>query len=114
MFKFYKNKKTRHPSISIRTKDKTKWSNMPISHSKTKGDANLIIDDPHPLAKKGDVVYIRLYIRKDKRGVKGHPYREYVLTRASEKALKRYLRRKYKKDDVKLDGLSPAIYSNII
>jgi len=34
--KIYRNKKTRHPSISIRQKDKTKWHNMPMSHSKPK------------------------------------------------------------------------------
>ena len=97
MFKFYKNRITRHPSVSIKTKDKTRWSNMPMSHSKTKGDSNIEVDDPHPKAKKGEKAYIRLYVRLDKKGVKGHPYKEYVLSKSSELAIKRYLKRRYKK-----------------
>ena len=70
MFKFYKNKKTHHPSISIRQRDKRKWHNIPISHSKPKNDTFIQIDDPHPKAKQNDKSYIRKYIRIDKRGVK--------------------------------------------
>lgn len=49
--KIYRNKKTRHPSISIRQKDKTKWHNMPMSHSKPKHLSYIKINDPHPYAK---------------------------------------------------------------
>ena len=68
MFKFYKNKKTHHPSISIRQKDKRKWHNIPISHSKPKNDTFIQIDDPRPKAKQNDKSYIRKYIRIDKHG----------------------------------------------
>ena len=97
MFKFYKNKKTHHPSISIRQKDKRKWHNIPISHSKPKNDTFIQIDDPRPKAKQNDKSYIRKYIRIDKHGVKGHPYREYILSKKSEQLIKQYLKQRNKK-----------------
>lgn len=100
-FKFYKNKKTKHPSISVKQRNKTKWFNMPLTHEKPK-DSYIKVVDPHPKNKKKRISeqnysYIRLYIRTDKKGIKGHPYREYKLTKKEEREIKEYLSRKYKK-----------------
>ena len=97
MFKIYKNKKTNHPSVSIRQRNRRYWWNMPMTHSRPTKDTSLEIDDPHPKAKKGSKSYIRRYIRKDKRKIRGHRYRDYVLSKESEKIIKRYLKEKYKK-----------------
>lgn len=100
MFKFYYNKKVRHPSISIRQKKDGFWHNMPLTHEKPLNDSYIKIIDPHPMnkiRKQKESSFIRKYIRVDKRGVKGHPYREYVLTKKEEKNLKLYLKNKYKK-----------------
>ena len=70
---------------------------MPITHSKPTKDTSLEIDDPHPKATKRSKSYIRRYVRRDKRKVRGHPYREYVLSKQSERIIKRYLKEKYKK-----------------
>ena len=70
---------------------------MPISHSKPQKDASLEIDDPHPKSKSGSKSYVRCFIRKDRRTIRGHPYREYALSKRSEKIIKSYLKRKYKK-----------------
>ena len=70
---------------------------MPMAHSKPAKDTSLVIDDPHPRAKKGSKTYVRRYIRKDKRKIRGHPYRECVLSKKSEKTIKNYLKEKYKK-----------------
>ena len=97
MFRFYKNKKINHPSISIRQRDKRKWHNLPISHSKPKNDTFIVINDPHPKAKQHDKSYVRRYLRIDKRGVKGHPYKEYRLSKKSEQLIKKYLKDRCKK-----------------
>ena len=97
MFKIYKNKKTRHPSISLKQKDRSKWHNMPMTHEKPKGDTSLTIDDPHPKAVAGDKSYVRRFVRKDNQKIKGHRYKEYVLSETSEQTIKDYLKRKYKK-----------------
>lgn len=96
-FKIYKNKKTNHPSVSLRQKDKSKWFNLPMSHSKPSNDAYLEIDDPNPNSPKNSKTFIRKYVRKDKIGVKGHIYNKYVLSTKSENNIKQYLRNKYKK-----------------
>ena len=97
MFKIYHNKKTGHPSLSIRHKDKIFWYNLSFSHSRPKNDSFIIIKDPHPKSKRGKVVYVRRYIRKDKRRIKGFLYRKYRLTDDSERLIKEYLKNKYKK-----------------
>ena len=95
-FKFYLNKKTRHPSISLKQRDRKRWHNISISHSKPH-DASIEINDPHPKANKDSRVYAQRYIRKDKKGVRGHPFREYKLNDLSEHKIKKYLKQKYKK-----------------
>ncbi len=97
MFKIYFNKKTKHPALSIKQKDKKHWFNMSFSHTKSKNDSCLVIHDPHPNAIKGSVVYARRYIRKDKKGVKGFKYKKYRLDKESESLIKQYLHQKYKK-----------------
>lgn len=106
--KIYRNKKTRHPSISIRQKDKTKWHNMPMSHSKPKHLSYIKINDPHPYAKTGNKTFVRKYIRKDKKGVRGFLYKDYRLSIEDELKIKSYLKQKYKKDDVKHEGIKPS------
>ena len=96
MFKIYKNKKVRHPSISLKSKDKKKWYNLPISHEKAKNDSNMEIDDPSQNIRTVKV-YVRKYVRKDKKGVKGHRYIKYRLNNESELLIKNYLKEKYKK-----------------
>ena len=100
MFKFYYNKKIRHPSISIRQKNNSFWHNIPLTHEKPKNDSYIEIIDPHPTNKKmrqKKSSYLRKYIRIDKRGVKGHPYCEYILSKKEERTIKIYLKKKYKK-----------------
>lgn len=96
-FKIYKNRKTRHPSISIKQNNPCAWHNMPITHSRPKHKSSLEISDPHPLAKPNAKSYVRCYVRKDKKKIKGHPYKEYVLSKESETKIKNYLKSKYKK-----------------
>ena len=97
-FKFYKNKKNNHPAISIRQNHNNFWYNMPLTHEKIHNDSYFEIKDPHPKnTKRNKRSYIRKYVRVDKRGVKGHPYREYVLSKKDEIKIKLYLKNKYKK-----------------
>ena len=97
MFKFYNNRKTRHPSISIKCNKKHIWRNMPISHSKPSNDSYLEIDDPHPKANKHSKVFVRKYVREDKPKIKGGLYKKYRMTTRSERIVKGYLKQKYKK-----------------
>ena len=97
MFKIYYNKKTRHPSISIKQKDKTLWFNMSFSHSRPKHDSYIIIQDPRPKSNQDEVVFVRRYVRKDKRRIKGFLYKKYKLYNDEENLIKKYLKRKYKK-----------------
>ena len=96
-FKFYLNKKTQHPSISVKQKDNQNWHNMPISHSKAKGKSYIEINDPHPDAKSTDKSYARKYIRVDRKGIRGHKYHRYKLSTESELKIKKYLSHRYKK-----------------
>lgn len=97
MFKFYLNRKTRHPSISVKSKSKKKWRNLPITHSKPSKDTFVIIDDPHPKAKSGSKAFVRKYVREDEYKFKGYLYRKYKTSLKSERAIKNYLKTKYKK-----------------
>lgn len=97
MFKFYLNRKVRHPSISVKSKDKKKWRNLPITHSKPSKDTFIVIEDPHPKAKNGSIAYVRKYVREDKYKFKGYLFRKYKTSSKSERAIKDYLKAKYKK-----------------
>ena len=96
MFYIYKNKITCHASVSLKQRDKSFWFNLPMSHKKP-NDSFIEIKDTHPKAPKGKRAYIRKYVRKDKRGVRGHPYKEYRLIKDDEIKIKSYLKQKYKK-----------------
>lgn len=95
-FKIYKNKVTGHSSVSIKQNDKKRWHNLPMSHKKP-NDSFIEIQDPHPKAKSGDKSYVRKYVRKDKKGVKGFQYLNYVIKNEDEVKIKRYVKEKYKK-----------------
>ena len=95
-FKIYKNKITGHASVSVRQKDKQRWYNLPMSHSKPK-DSYIKTNDPHPKANKKAHSYIRKYIRKDKRGVRDFEYNGYRFSPKSESKIKNYLKVRFKK-----------------
>lgn len=44
-FKIYKNRKTKHPSISIKSGDKQNWHNLEATHSPRKQDRYIEKDD---------------------------------------------------------------------
>lgn len=96
-FKFYKNRLTGHPSVSVSSKDKTRWYNMPISHSKN-GNC---IPVTNPNKNDTNITYIRKYVRKDQINAKLHKYDRYILENEFEEKIKKYLKNKYKKDEVK-------------
>ena len=97
MFKIYKNKRTRHPAVSIKTKDNKHWYNMTLTHTKPANDTSIEVNDPHPLANPSQKSYVRRYVAKDKKSIKGHRYRTYKFSKESELKIKVYLKRKYKK-----------------
>ena len=94
-FKIYFNKKTRHPSISLSGKEKEIWENMAMTHHPTKNDSyiDIVIISPNGLSKS----YVRKYIRKDKRRVRGKPYPRLKLDDSSESNIKTYLKIKKKR-----------------
>jgi len=95
-FKFYKNKVTGHVSISVRQRDKTRWYNLSMSHS-APNDSYIRVNDPHPKANKKAHSYVRKYVRKDKRGVRGAQYKKYRFSRKSESKIKNFLKIRFKK-----------------
>ena len=68
-----------------------------MTHKKPKGDTSLEIEDPHPKAVVNSKSYVRRYVRKDDKKIKGHRYKEYILSKSSEQIIKNYLKIKYKK-----------------
>ncbi|MBR5997322.1 MAG: hypothetical protein IK028_04810 [Bacilli bacterium] len=94
-FKIYFNKKTRHPSISLSGKDKTRWENMEMTHKPSKHDSYI---DIVTISKNGSSkTHVRKYIRKDKHGAKGKRYTRIGLNNESEQEIKSYLKLKHKK-----------------
>lgn len=94
-FKVYKNKKTKHPSISIKSGDRKKWHNLEVTHSPRKSDRYIEIDDLNPRVR--GKAFVRKYYRKDKHKLKGFRYKDYKLSDSSEKKIKKYLRKHNKK-----------------
>ena len=94
-FKIYFNKKTRHPSISLSGKEKEIWENMTMTHHPSKNDSyiEIVIVSPSGPSKS----YVRKYIQKDKRGVRGKLYRRLKLDASSESSIKDYLKSKKKR-----------------
>ena len=94
-FKIYFNKKTRHPSISLSGKEKVIWENMPMTNHPSKDDSYIeivIVSSSGPSKS-----YVRKYIRKDKKGVRGKPYSKLKLDASSESNIKDYLKSKKKR-----------------
>ena len=94
MFKIYKNRKTNHPSISLKSGDKYFWHNLELTHHPVKKHSFIEIDDPNP--NSFGVAYVRRYIRKDKHKCKGFRYKKYKVSLKSECKIK-FLVKEYKK-----------------
>ena len=73
-FKIYKNRKTKHPSISIKSGDKKNWHNLEVTHSPRKRDRYIEIDDLNSNVK--GKAFVRKYYRKDKHKLKGFKYKD--------------------------------------
>ena len=67
-FKIYNNRKTKHPSISIKTGDKKNWHNLEVTHNPTSNGRYIRIDNINPM--ECGFSFIRKYIRKDKHKIK--------------------------------------------
>ena len=93
-FKIYHNRKTRHPSISLKSGDKKYWHNLEVTHSPLKNERYLKIDNLN--SKDGRKSYVRKYYRKDKHKLKGFWYKNFLLSRESEMRVRRYLREHHK------------------
>lgn len=99
-FKVYKNKITGHTSVSVRQKDKKRWFNLPMSHSKPKDSyivTNVFIKDGKHKKRSKNNSYIRKYVRNDKRGVRGHPYNEISFDDKCENEIKQFLKKNKKR-----------------
>jgi len=94
-FKIYFNKKTRHPSISLSGKEKEIWENMEMTHHPTSNHSYIDIVTISPNGRSKS--YVRRYVRKDKRGVKGKRLRRVSIDHSSEKKVKHYLKEKNKR-----------------
>ena len=94
-FKIYFNKKTNHPSISLSGKDAEKWENMEMTHHPSKNDAyiDIVTISPNGSSKS----YVRKYIRRDKKGVKGKRLTRVSVDSSSETKIKAYLKEKKKR-----------------
>ncbi len=94
-FKIYKNRKTRHPSISIKSGDKSSWHNLEVTHSPRKNDRYIEIDSLNPNDK--NKAFVRKYYRKDKHKLKGFRYVDHHVSKKSERDIKNYLKKHNKK-----------------
>ena len=94
-FKIYKNRKTKHPSISIKSGDKKNWHNLEVTHSPRKRDRYIEIDDLNSNVK--GKAFVRKYYRKDKHKLKGFRYKDYKLSEYSEREVKKYLKSRKKR-----------------
>ena len=94
-FKIYRNRKTKHPSISLKSGDKEFWHNLEVTHSPRKNDRYIEVDELNP--NKVGKSYIRKYCRRDKHKFKGFYYSKYKVSKKSEKKIKSYLSHRNKK-----------------
>lgn len=93
-FKVYNNRKTRHPSISLKSGDRKYWHNLEVTHSPLKNERYIEIDNIN--STDGRQSYIRKYYRKDKHKLKGFVYKKFKLSKDSELRVKRYLKQHHK------------------
>lgn len=94
-FKIYFNKKTRHPSISLSGKEKEIWENMEMTHHPTSNHPYIEIVTFSNNGKSKS--FVRRYVRKDKRGVKGKRLHRVSIESSSENEVKSYLKTRNKK-----------------
>ena len=94
-FKIYNNKKTKHPSISIKSGDRKNWHNLEVTHSPRKKDRYIEIDDLNP--RVNGKAFVRKYYRRDKHKLKGFRYKDYKLSDSSTRKLRKYLKKHNKK-----------------
>lgn len=94
-FRIYNNRKTRHPSISLKSGDKRNWHNLEVTHSPCRNNRYIEIDDLNPNVK--GKAFVRKYCRKDKHKFKSFRYRDYKLTPSSTSKVRQYLKKHYKK-----------------
>ena len=88
-FKIYNNRKTRHPSISLKSGDKKHWHNLEITHSPIKNERYFEITNVN--SQENRKSFVRKYYRRDKHKLKGFWYKKFRLSRDSEIRVKRYL-----------------------
>lgn len=93
-FKIYNNRKTRHPSISLKSGDKKYWHNLEVTHSPSQNERYFEVENTNSKDKRKS--YVRKYYRKDKHKLKGFWYKNFKLSRESENRVKRYLRKHHK------------------
>ena len=94
-FKIYNNRKTKHPSISIKSGDKRNWHNLEVTHHPTFTGRYIEIDDLNPHVK--GKAFVRKYYRKDKHKVKWFRYKDYKLSDSSERKVKKYIKKHNRK-----------------
>lgn len=94
-FKIYNNRKTKHPSVSIKSGDKKYWHNLEVTHHPTSSGRYIEIDNIDPL--ESDLSYLRKFVRKDKHKIKSYRYKRYRLTKNAERKVKKYLKKHFKK-----------------
>ena len=89
-FKIYFNKKTKHPSVSLSSEDKTRWENLEMTHHPSKKNKYIIVVC---VSLSGcSQSYVRKYIRKDRKGVKGKLHKNTKLDYSSENRIVIYLK----------------------
>ena len=93
-FKIYRNRKTRHPSISLKSGDKKNRHNLEITHSHLKNERYIEVDNTNSI--DGRKSYVRKYYRKDKHKLKGFWYKNFKLSKESEIRVSRYLKEHHK------------------
>ena len=93
-FKIYNNRKTKHPSISIKSGDKKYWHNLEVTHSPLRNERYLEIERID--SKDSRKSYARKYYRKDKHKLKSFLYKNFKLSWESEIKIRRYLREHHK------------------
>lgn len=94
-FKIYNNRKTRHPSISVKSGDAKRWHNLEVTHYPTSDGRYIEIDNVNPQEK--GFSYVRKFVRKDKHKIKSFRYKKLYLTDDSERKVKKYLKKHNKK-----------------
>ena len=94
-FKIYNNRKTKHPSVSIKSGDKKRWHNLEVTHHPTSTGRYIEIDDLNPNVQ--GKAFIRKYYRKDRHKVKGFRYKDYKLSSFSERKVKKYIKKHNRK-----------------